>query len=395
MRLLPKYTILFIFLVNVSAFSANLSINFDNKSVNFTNKSVYFDDKSVNFTDSSVDFTHLSVDFTDLFIDFDDKSVDSTNYFTDSNTYKYVSLKDFVYADTRRYLLAAPLPLAETALKPIPAAIFGTTLAGVFYLQHKLQMETIWKEHSSEFKVIEDGPQELWIDKVGHFYGAYTASYFLREGFLASGVSWNAANNIAAGLGIAYSTYVEILDGYGSNWGFSPSDFYADVLGGAFFIAQNYVPFLQNFSPKFLYVPSEWTGYQSRIPHDMFIDDYSSQFFFISINVENMLPDKWKKYYPDWLELSIGYTVRNLLATNAPEAAGKTPCSECISIEDGYWGSPRLVIALDYNLVKLLPDGGNTWNWFKQSLNLIKLPSPALEIGKVTRFYILFPFKIG
>lgn len=307
---------------------------------------------------------------------------------------KYIPETEFNYADTRRYILVGGTPQIETKIKLVPSAIFAGTLTGLFILQHQMQMKTIWKDHSPLFRIQEDGPQELWLDKVGHVYGAYTSAYFLREGLIASGLSWKAANNWAAILGVTYSTYVEILDGYGAHWGFSPSDWYADIAGGIFFAAQNYVPFLQNFSPKFLYVPSEWTGYTSRIPHDMFIDDYSSQFFFMSINVYNILPDKWKKYYPEWLELSIGYTVRNILENLHPDRQHLVPCDECVSWEPGYWGSPRLVIALDYNLAKLLPNGGNTWNWFKQTLNLFKLPSPALEIGKVTRFYIVFPFKL-
>ncbi|MDR0926213.1 MAG: YfiM family protein [Ignavibacteria bacterium] len=311
-----------------------------------------------------------------------------------TDTIPKIPLSEFIYADTRRYSLAGGLPQAETKIKPLTAAIFAGTYTGIFILQHQLQMKTIWKEHSSKFRIIDDGPQDLWIDKMGHLYGAYTAGYFLREALVASGFSWNASNNIGAALGVAYSTYVEIWDGFGEHWGFSPTDWAADLAGGIFFVAQNYVPALQNISPKFMYIPSEWTGYTSRIPHDMFNDDYSSQFFFYSINVYNLLPEKWKEYYPPWLEISVGYTVRNLLENNAPERQDLEPCSECISIEKGFWGSPRFVIALDYNMAKLLPDGCNTWNWFKQSLNLLKFPSPALEIGKVTRFYLMFPFKI-
>jgi hypothetical protein len=95
------------------------------------------------------------------------------------------------------------------------------------------------------------------------------------------------------------------------------------------------------------------------------------------------------------LELSVGYVVRNgIVLYQSQDPNNEIPCAESISLQDGAWGSPRLVLTLDYNMAKLLPDGGNTWNWFKQSLNLLKFPSPAIEIGKVTRFYLLFPFKI-
>jgi hypothetical protein len=59
------------------------------------------------------------------------------------------------------------------------------------------------------------------------------------------------------------------------------------------------------------------------------------------------------------------------------------------------FGSPRFIIALDYNLVKLLPDGGSFWNWFKQTLNFWKFPSPAIEIGEQVRFFLFYPFTIN
>lgn len=306
---------------------------------------------------------------------------------------KYIPAESFLYADTRRYIITGGTPLFETKIKPLTLSIFSGTLAGVFILQHQLQMNTIWKEHSS-FEIKEDYKEELLLDKAGHFYGVYATSYLFREVLVASGFGWNASNNWGAALGTAYSTYVEILDGFGKSWGFSPSDWYADVAGGLFFAAQNYFPFLQNFTPKFMFVPSKWTGNEPRIPHEIFIDDYSSQTFFMSINIYNLLPEKWQKWYPDWLELSVGYAVRNLIVIGSEEAIGKQPCGECITWDNNSWGSPRLIFALDYNMAKMLPDGSDFWNWFKQTLNLFKLPSPAIEIGKKTRFYLLFPFKI-
>ena len=303
-------------------------------------------------------------------------------------------LWQFRNADMQRYMLAGGTPLIETKIKPVPFAIFSTALVGAFIVQHEMQMNTIWQNQTA-FKFQDDALEELWLDKFGHFYGVYANSYLFREILLATGFGWNAANNWGAILGTLYSGYVEVLDGFGEQWGFSPSDFLANCAGGLFFAAQNYFPALQNITPKFHYIPSEWFGYQSRQPHEIFIDDYSSQAYFFSLNIHNMMPDSWslKQYYPSWLELSIGYVMRNGLVLYQTNGIG-VPCSECISLKEGAWGSPRLVLALDYNMVKLLPDGGNTWNWFKQTLNLLKFPSPALEIGKVTRFYLMFPFKI-
>jgi len=174
-----------------------------------------------------------------------------------------------------------------------------------------------------------------------------------------------------------------------------PSDFYTDIAGAVFFLGQNYIPYLQNFTPKFMYIPANWHGDDKRIPNDMFIDDYSSQTFWLSINVHNMLPETFKSYWPSWLQLSVGYAARNLIAPYEAEQRGieYDPNKWEVKNRD-VWGSPRYIIALDYDLVKILPSDGKFWNWLRQSLNYFKLPSPAIEFSKSrTRFYLLYPFS--
>ncbi len=307
---------------------------------------------------------------------------------------KRVSKEEFMYGNNRLYSLDGTLPYADTHLMLWPTIGLSGAALTFFVVQHQLQMNTIWKEQG-DFKIMEDGQYALYSDKAGHIFGTYYTAYYFREAFTMIGMGWELSNISAAAVGLAYTTYVEILDGYGANWGFSPSDFYADIAGSAFFIGQHYWPFLQNFTPKFMYFPADWFGEHPRAEAEAFIDDYSSHTLWLSVNVHNLLPENAKKYWPDWLELSFGYAVRNLCsqATGCEGNGG-----ELHLINDGrdyVYGDVKYIVALDYDLVKLLPDGCNFWNWFKQSLNFIKMPSPAVEFGSVTRFYLLYPFKIN
>jgi hypothetical protein len=300
----------------------------------------------------------------------------------------FVKIKNFTYADKQRYTIDGSQPLEFTKIKPIPALLFGTGYTGIFILQHIGQMKTIWKE-TGKFHFQEDGYYALYSDKAGHFFGTYLSSYVLAETMMTVGFSWEAASIWGAVLGLAYTTYVEINDGLAVNWGFSMSDFFADIAGAGFFLAQYYFPFLQNFTPKFMYLPSPWTGNNHRIPSEMFIDDYSSHTLWLSVNVHNLLPEDLKSYWPSWLEISFGYAVRNLcdpVNFNCPPESEKY--SELV------YGNPKFIISLDYDLVKLLPDGGNFWNWLRQSLNHFKLPSPAIEFGSTTKFYLIYPIPI-
>lgn len=304
---------------------------------------------------------------------------------------QHISEDDFFYADTKRYTIDGSLPLSETHLKTIPTMILGGVYTGVFIIQHYLQLRTIWKEQGN-FKIAEDGQYAMYADKAGHIFGCYFTSYLARESLMMVGFSWDASNIIGTAIGLGYSTYVEVLDGFGKYWGFSPSDFYADIAGAGLFIGQHYIPFLQNFTPKFMYIPATWHGELERVPHDAFIDDYSSHTLWISVNVHNILPVSMKPYWPSWLELSLGYAVRNLCD---PFHNNNCDKSRSEQVYDYVWGNRKFIVSLDYNLVKILPEGGSFWNWLRQSLNYFKLPSPAIEFGSTTKFFLLYPFPIN
>jgi hypothetical protein len=290
---------------------------------------------------------------------------------------EYVAPEDFTYAGNPRYTLYGR-PLAKTHIRPIPTVAFGAAAAGLVYTMH--QAQSVWWTEDAEFKVIEDWDFAIQADKAGHFLGGYFFSYISHELLLGCGVSRDASIWAGGLLGLSYQTYVEILDGYAKGWGFSMSDQYANTLGAGFFVMQQYVPYLQNFQPKWQHIPADWAGERPRHNADRagnFIDDYNSNTFWLSFYVNNMLPESAEKYWPDWLMLTVGYGARNIETGHNDERAR------------------RVMIGLDYNVVELFPDGPNWWNWIKQGLNIIKLPAPTLEFSRgVTTFRILYPFQI-
>jgi hypothetical protein len=177
-------------------------------------------------------------------------------------------------------------------------------------------------------------------------------------------------------MGLLYQTYVEVEDGHSRNWGFSPSDEYANIFGSGFFLAQHYLPFLQNFLPRWQYVPARWSGAASRSNGGTFIDDYNSSTFWYAVNVRNLLPGEFRRFWPRWLMLGAGYGVRGI------DVPGQQPVRYAM-------------IALDYDMLELLPEGPGVWNWVRQTLNHIKFPSPAQEFGPTTRFYLMYPFRLS
>ncbi|MGA2296404.1 MAG: DUF2279 domain-containing protein [FCB group bacterium] len=304
-----------------------------------------------------------------------------------------VPISQFLFAGNKRYTIDGTLPYLHTNVKALPTTIFTCVLTGIFIVQHEMQQNTIWKR-VGPFQVAEDAKYSAYLDKCGHFYGTFMPSYVFSECLIGSGFGWDDASLIGGVLGLAYNTYVEIHDGFSKDFGFSPSDWYGDVAGATFFIAQHYIPFLQNFTPKFMYVQPSWHHEVPRLDALSFIDNYSTQTFYMGINVYNMLPDDLKKYWVPWLELSFGYAVYSMsegTTSNGAELIYDEPNTKWGKV----YGNRKFLISLDYNLINLLPDGGWFWNWFRQGLNYFKLPSPTIEIGKVTKFYLLYPFSIN
>lgn len=301
---------------------------------------------------------------------------------------RYVPDSIFRFANQPRYTITGELPYQKSNPKLVNIITLTGLFAGIFYVQHSLQQSDVWKE-TGPFHIQEDIQYALWVDKFGHLYGGYSTSYLFTEAFITSGFGWEISNILGSLMGLGYMTYIEILDGYSKGFGFSPTDYYFDIIGSGFFLAQYYFPVLQNFNPKFMYVNPKWLGEKDRTPHESFIDNYSAQTFWISVNIQNLFGGLVAKYVPEWLELSIGYAAYSLCY---PPLGNCDPrVTEPVSSDA--WGNRKLIISIDYNLVKLLGDGPPFWNWFKQSLKLFKLPAPAIEIGKTTKFYFIYPFK--
>lgn len=301
----------------------------------------------------------------------------------------YIPDSIFIYTNQPRYTMTGELPYLKSDPRFINILVLTGIFGGIFYAQHSVQQSDVWKE-TGPFHFLEDIQYALWVDKFGHFYGGYSTSYLFTEAFITSGFGWELSNILGSLMGLGYMTYIEILDGYSKGFGFSPTDYYFDVFGAGFYLAQYYLPVLQNFNPKFMYVNPKWIGEKDRQPHESFIDNYSAQTFWMSINIQNLFGGVVAKYVPEWLELSIGYAAYSLCY---PPLGGCDPSvSEPVSSDA--WGNRKIIVSVDYNLVKLLPDGPPFWNWFKQNFKLFKLPAPAIEFGKTTKFYLIYPFKL-
>ena len=296
----------------------------------------------------------------------------------------FMPLTDFTFDHDRRYTMDGSLPRLKTKINLTALEIIGGVYLGAIVGLHIHQTNAWWSGQRRSFHIQEAWAFGYQANIAGHAFGGYVCSYVMSEGLIASGFSVKDATLYGTIFGALYQTYVEVEDGFAKAWGYSPSEGMANIIGPIFFLAQHYVPALQEIQPKWEYVPTEWTGKPNLLNRPKtFIDDYNSSTFWWSVDVYHLLPESMRKYWLPWLELSIGYGSDGIDSNPNPNGP---PDQEA---------SRRVIIGLDYNLVRLLPGGAPFWNWLRQSLNLIKFPAPGIEFSPYgTRFSLFYPFRI-
>lgn len=239
------------------------------------------------------------------------------------------------------------------------AAIVGGTLGALVTGIHIYQRNAWWSDQRTGFHLQDDPIYALNVDKAGHFLGGAFGSFLGQKSLEWSGFSRDASVWGGFAMGALFELYVEFEDGFAKDWGFSPGDAYADVVGAFWPVLQEYVPGVEHLQPKFSYWPS--SEMRNGTHKGNAIDDYEGQTYWMSLHVEGLLPRSWKPYWPDWLALAVGVSVRNMEVHENKER--------------------NVILALDYDMTKIIP--GDSWllHTLKQALNYVRFPAPAIRIS--------------
>lgn len=291
---------------------------------------------------------------------------------------------EFRYGGDPRYTVLGDTPLRETDIRVLPTIGLGVGVAALGVGLHITQSNAWWKDDRGPFHFQEDWQYAKQVDKFGHMLSGYMMSTLFSDVLMDCGFAHESAMWIGAGLGLSYQTYVEVEDGFAKDWGFSPSDAISNVLGAGMTVAQYYVPYLQNFTPRWNYIPSRWTGDNAlNVRPANFIDDYNSATFWLAMNVDNMLPAEAADVWPDWLMVSVGYGIRDF---DVRDASGRL-------LEP----TARFMVGLDYNWLRIIPESSiGPLNYVRRILNHIRFPGPTLEFGpNGPTFRFLYPITIS
>ncbi len=243
--------------------------------------------------------------------------------------------------------------------------IFGGVALGVGTAVHFYQANAWWQEQDSKFRFVNDWEYALWIDKVGHFFGTHLLAHAFSGGYEAANMQAEESAIFSAISAFAFELFIEIEDGFGPEWGFSPGDALFNTLGASFYLAQYYYPYLKNFQPRVSYYPSK-AFRNGEHESGIIIDDYEGQKYWIGMRMKNILPENLAEYWPSFLMLSVGMGVSNLDGSGG--------------------GTQSFYLALDLD-AEQLPLYGGFWQFVKNTLNYIHFPMPGIRITPNATFF--------
>jgi hypothetical protein len=202
-------------------------------------------------------------------------------------------------------------------------------------------------------------------DKFGHMLGGYhlarIGNALLRDACASRSHAlwWSAA------YATAFQLQIEIWDGKYEKYGFSYPDLLANTLGMAWSVAQEMNPPLRAIKPTISYSRSAAMRNAKNIPGELRPSlDYSGQTYWVSADINALLPPQAKPYWPAFLRVSAGHSITDWIdaRTGANMRAQR-----------------KILLTIDFDPEKL-PGDNHIWKTFKRNLSYIHLPSPALQL---------------
>jgi VanZ family protein len=239
-------------------------------------------------------------------------------------------------------------------------------------------LQFIWyKDHERvPFHFYNDLPGYFQIDKLGHAYTAYYESYASYHALRWSGLEKKKAIWYGGVAGLLFQTPIEVFDGLYEGWGFSWTDMIANTTGAVLFTLQEAFFDEQILRFKFSYSPSGYPKYHSRLgttPVESFFLDYNGHSYWLSLNLQS---STGIRNIPPWLNIAVGYSINGVIKDFAnPTTYNGEPFPHLERYR-------QFVLSMDIDWTKIETDR----KWMRSlfnTLNLIKLPFPALEYNRV------------
>jgi hypothetical protein len=274
-------------------------------------------------------------------------------------------------AKTASVILPSPsCPLTPSQLAAMRAGVGTAFVGGNAYLYHYFKKAWWSGERADRFFFHADWDQ--WFrdqDKFGHMLGGYHLARIGYAGLREACVGEKKAIIWSAAYAAAFQLQIEIFDGRFEKYGFSYADMIANTTGQALAVMQVLHPSLRAIKPTFSYhrtraLVNTENGLlpQSELRPSI---DYSGQTYWLSADMNRLLPDGAKPYWPPFIRLSLGHSITDWVTSEPPGATVRA--------------KRKLVLSLDFDPDKL-PGDFPIWRTIKHTLSYYRFPAPALVL---------------
>jgi hypothetical protein len=210
------------------------------------------------------------------------------------------------------------------------------------------------------------------MDKAGHVFSSYHLGRFGAEMLEWSGTSKKNQLLYGAGLGFAFLTAVEVLDGYSAEWGASSGDILANATGTALYVSQELIWKEQRITPKFSFNTTEYANYRPEVLgssiSEQVLKDYNGQTYWLSVNLYSFAKDS---KIPKWVNVALGYGAEGMIT-------GRNDNRTTFSASNPQ-RFRQFYLSLDVDLTKIKTNSHFLKTVFSV-FNTIKIPAPTIEL---------------
>jgi predicted lipoprotein DUF2279 len=255
-------------------------------------------------------------------------------------------------------------PLTSNQLKAVRAGVGSAFIGGNAYLYHYFKKAWWSGERSDGFFFNADWDMEFRDqDKFGHMLGGYHLTRIGYAGLRASCVSKPKALIVSTAYAALFQIQIEIFDARFKKYGFSYPDVLANTAGQVFAVAQELNPRLKAFKPTFSYRETRALKNRATASELRPSIDYSGQTYWVSTDLDALLPDAAKPYWPSFMRLSAGHSITDWMTETGTTQRARR----------------KILLSLDFDPAKL-PGNAPLWKSIKHTLSYYHFPAPALEL---------------
>lgn len=226
----------------------------------------------------------------------------------------------------------------------------------------------------TKFHFFDDNHEWAQIDKMGHALGGYQGARGMIQLLKWGGLDRKRTALYGGLTGFLALVPVEVLDGFAEKWGASWGDLVADFAGGALAAGNELLWSEQRIQLKISYHPTKYADLRPDLFGDKitkYVKDYNGHTTWLSFRLHSFLPEsKFKKRYPRWLNLAVGYGANGLLGGYEQ---GLTP-----AIREREYRQYYLAFDIDLSYIKTK---SAFLDFLLGVVNFIHLPSPTLEFN--------------